>query len=205
MSKSRCLLVGRDNLVLERLRRLIKTEFDCLLVSSDPDAMKSAVVAFVPEVGIIQLNQETGGISCGDLLRQMCPAVRVLYLTDGRWPGRVLPTISPLDSATEIWTTVRGARRPPSTISPLSPHTRNWPSLLSAGARLSDHARETVRLLARGMSMKEIASWLQFPVRTVAFDIYCVMEAYGLRDNDDLLRFAAEQELLDENHETISC
>lgn len=62
---------------------------------------------------------------------------------------------------------------------------------------LTDRAREVLRLLVLGHSMKHVARELGITARTVAFHKYRLMEANGLRTNVDLLHFAMQHGLLD--------
>lgn len=79
--------------------------------------------------------------------------------------------------------------------------TRLPPDPTTSGERrpsgLTDRAREVLRLLVRGHSMKHVARELGITARTVAFHKYRLMEANGLRTNADLLHFAIQHGLLD--------
>jgi DNA-binding CsgD family transcriptional regulator len=50
--------------------------------------------------------------------------------------------------------------------------------------------REILRLVAEGLSAKEIASGLAISPRTVEFHKYQMMEMYSLHSNAELIRFA---------------
>lgn len=180
MSKARCLFVGRHRLVLDGLRHLLATEFDGLLVTPEPDSVRSAAIRFNPDIALIQHDHASDGIICGDLLHEVSPEIRVLLLTDRDRTDCTVDTISLMSPADELWQIIR-QQGAPSLKRPAPPVAR----------ALTARNREVIKLLVCGMAMKVVAQRLGITARTVAFHKYHVMEANGLRDNADLLRFAA--------------
>jgi len=59
--------------------------------------------------------------------------------------------------------------------------------------RLTPRQREVLQLLAEGLTMREAAHVLQITTRTIAFHKYTIMEAFGLKTNSDLFRFAIKE------------
>lgn len=83
-----------------------------------------------------------------------------------------------------------------------SPYTTRLPPDLTTSderrpSGLTDRAREVLRLLVLGHSMKHVARQLGITARTVAFHKYKLMDTNGLRTNADLLHFAIQHGLLD--------
>ena len=70
--------------------------------------------------------------------------------------------------------------------------------------RLGPRAREVVRLLALGHSMKEAASVLGIATRTVAYHKYGAMAALGLGSSAELVRFAVGAGLLDADSSRVA-
>jgi DNA-binding NarL/FixJ family response regulator len=58
--------------------------------------------------------------------------------------------------------------------------------------RLTPKQREVVRLLARGLKMREAAVMLGIAPRTVAEHKYASMKMLGLKSDADLVRYAVE-------------
>ena len=54
-----------------------------------------------------------------------------------------------------------------------------------------------VRLLARGLAMKEVARELDIAPRTVAFHKYKIMQELGLKSNAELFQYASRHGLLE--------
>lgn len=195
MFSSRCLFVGHQGLVLEGLRCLLASRFEGLVVGPDCDSVRSAAAGFGPDVALIQLGGDPSGIACGNVLREICPGIRVFYLSDGNrpaFPGRSISMRSSLAEFLQVLQVSADDARDDDE----APADSLAGTLPSGGFPcLSGRAREVIGLLIRGMSMKQVGRQLGITARTVAFHKYRVMEANGLRNNTDLLRFAAAQGL----------
>jgi DNA-binding CsgD family transcriptional regulator len=70
------------------------------------------------------------------------------------------------------------------------------PHALQNKKALTERQREVLQLLGEGYSMVQIAMILNITVRTVAFHKYRIMEEFGIGNNAELVRFAADQDLL---------
>jgi DNA-binding NarL/FixJ family response regulator len=62
--------------------------------------------------------------------------------------------------------------------------------------RLTPRQREVLQLLAEGRTMREAADILHVTTRTIAFHKYSMMEAFGLKTNYDLFRFAIKKRVI---------
>lgn len=62
--------------------------------------------------------------------------------------------------------------------------------------RLSDREREILKLLADGLSIKEIASQLTLSVKTVDAHKYNLMRKLDLHDRSDLIKYAIQRKLI---------
>lgn len=58
---------------------------------------------------------------------------------------------------------------------------------------LTPRQREVLQLLAEGRTMREAAEVLHVATGTIAFHKYKMMEAFGLKMNSDLFRFAIKE------------
>ena len=61
--------------------------------------------------------------------------------------------------------------------------------------QLTLRERDVLKLLAEGLTMKEIGAELGIATRTVAFHKYRMMESLGLRTSAELVSFAVENRL----------
>lgn len=195
MYSSRCLFVGHQALVLEGLRCLLASRFEGRVVGPDCDSVRSAAAGFGPDIAIIQLDGASSGIACGNLLREICPGIRVFYLSDGTRPAFPGRSISMLSSAAEFLQVLQASADDAWDEDEASADRLAGTIPSGCFRYLSGRAREVIGLLIRGMSMKQVGRQLGITARTVAFHKYRVMEANGLRNNADLLRFAAAQGL----------
>jgi DNA-binding NarL/FixJ family response regulator len=59
--------------------------------------------------------------------------------------------------------------------------------------RLTPRQRDVLQLLGEGCTMREAAEVLHVTTRTIAFHKYKMMEAFGLKTNSDLFRFAIKE------------
>jgi DNA-binding NarL/FixJ family response regulator len=62
--------------------------------------------------------------------------------------------------------------------------------------RLTPRQREVLQLLAEGRTMREAADVLHVATQTIAFHKYKMMEAFGLKTNSDLFRFAIKKRVI---------
>jgi DNA-binding NarL/FixJ family response regulator len=63
-------------------------------------------------------------------------------------------------------------------------------------AALTPRQREILQLLAEGKSAKEIAAALSLSARTVEFHKYTLMDALGMENSAELIRFAIKHGLI---------
>ena len=184
-TKRRCLLIGRDLVLLDDLRYLLEPDFELLAAPVDSNAALSAVAAFRPDAVIIDADDAEISLRIGESLCEVNPDLAVTYLTseiDPPWRSRGVSKTQPAPEFLRAFRTLfprRGSVAEP-----------------KPTATLSDREREVLTLSVRGMSMKEVARRLGISPRTVAFHKYKSMEVNGLRNNADLIRFALSHNML---------
>jgi DNA-binding NarL/FixJ family response regulator len=64
-------------------------------------------------------------------------------------------------------------------------------------ARLTAHQREILRMLAEGLSAKEIAKKLDISSRTVESHKYQIMESLGAENSAELIRLAIRHGIIE--------
>jgi len=201
LSKPRVLLTGEQILVLEGLRHCLDSELhlDARVIEV---ARLGEALCLRPAVAVVHCPQS--GID----VRQLAPGVPVVVLA-GDEDERLAATAFCLDihgwvvkssTVPDFVMAVRSALAGRRYLTPLVADgdiaalpavTRLW----SPRPQLKPRQREVLRLLAKGMIMKDIAAELGITTRTVAFHKYRMMETLRVRSSAELLQFAAKEEL----------
>jgi DNA-binding NarL/FixJ family response regulator len=198
-------------LVLDGLQRLIETEHRVVGSVSDGDSLVTEARRLRPDLVVSEVQLPVlGGLDAARRVLGERPGTRVVFLTTVEDPliaaqafaqgaaGYFLKSSTSEQFLDGLRAVLAGRRV-------LSPRLAGGdPGALSARSghgdrppRLGPRAREVVRLLALGHSMKEAASALGIATRTVAYHKYGAMAALGLGSSAELVRFAVGSGLLD--------
>jgi DNA-binding NarL/FixJ family response regulator len=209
--RSRILIADDHTLVADLCKKLLETEFDVVGTVGDGRALLRSAADLKPDVIVVDIAMPIlNGLDAGQQVKEMLPAVKLVYLTMNPDPevaaeafrrgasGYLLKTCA----ADEMVIAVRKVLRGMSYLSPqLSKETirylRNQSKmLLEEQERLTDRQREVLQLLAEGKVMKEVAGVLNLTTRTVAFHKYRIMEILGATSNAELVRYAVRNHMI---------
>src|SRR5271167_3548496 len=81
-NRSRILIADDHNLVAELCKRLLETEFDVVGVVSDGRALVRAASELKPDVIVLDIAMPIlNGLDAGLQVKEMLPAVKLVYLT----------------------------------------------------------------------------------------------------------------------------
>ncbi len=210
-NRSRILIADDHNLVAELCKRLLETEFDVIGVVSNGRALVRAAGGLRPDVVVLDIAMPVlNGLDAGRQLKQLLPAVKLVYLTMNPdvevaaeafrrgASGYLLKTCA----AVEMVLAVREVLRGKSYISPaLSRDTidflrRQDKELVAEGELLTARQREVLQLLAEGKVMKEVGDILHMTTRTVAYHKYRMMEVLGTKSNAELVKYAVRNHMV---------
>jgi DNA-binding NarL/FixJ family response regulator len=210
-NRSRILVADDHNLVAELCKKLLEVEFDVVGTVSEGRALVRAAAALKPDVIVADIAMPVlNGIDAGQQVKEILPAVKLIYLTMNPDPevaaeafrrgasGYLLKTCA----ASELVIAVRDVLRGKSYLShALSRDTINFlrrqhDTLIEESGRLTERQREVLQLLAEGKVMKEVGSILNMTTRTVAFHKYRIMEVLGAKSNAELVRYAVRNHLI---------
>jgi DNA-binding NarL/FixJ family response regulator len=176
----------------------------------DGRALLQSAVDLKPDVIVVDVAMPIlNGLDAGQQVKQMVPAVKLVYLTMNPDPevaaeafrrgasGYLLKTCA----ADQMVIAVRKVLRGMSYLSPqLSKETvsylRKQSMLQEEQERLTERQREVLQLLAEGKVMKEVAGVLNLTTRTVAFHKYRIMEVLGARSTAELVRYAVRNHMI---------
>jgi DNA-binding NarL/FixJ family response regulator len=210
ISRSRILIADDHTLVADLCKKLLEAEFDVVGTVGDGRALLQSAVDLKPDVIVVDVAMPIlNGLDAGQQVKQMVPAVKLVYLTMNPDPevaaeafrrgasGYLLKTCA----ADQMVIAVRKVLRGMSYLSPqLSKETvsylRKQSMLQEEQERLTERQREVLQLLAEGNAMKEVAGVLNLTTRTVAFHKYRIMEVLGARSTAELVRYAVRYHMI---------
>jgi DNA-binding NarL/FixJ family response regulator len=210
ISRSRILIADDHTLVADLCKKLLEAEFDVVGTVADGRALLQSAVDLKPDVIVVDVAMPIlNGLDAGQQVKQMVPAVKLVYLTMNPDPevaaeafrrgasGYLLKTCA----ADQMVIAVRKVLRGMSYLSPqLSKETvsylRKQSMLQEEQERLTERQREVLQLLAEGNAMKEVAGVLNLTTRTVAFHKYRIMEVLGARSTAELVRYAVRNHMI---------
>jgi DNA-binding NarL/FixJ family response regulator len=201
VSRVRVLLADDHRILVEGLKSLLVPEFDLIGVVEDGRAMVEAAKALRPDVIVADITMpQLNGIESLEEIKKFAPNVRVIFLTmhrDVAYARRALEAgavgFVPKNSALrELVLAVRAAAQGRTFISPalVGELKQNRLETADPVASLSLRQREILRLLADGLTAKEIGSKLNISARTVEDHKHRMVESLGVKGNAELIRFA---------------
>jgi DNA-binding NarL/FixJ family response regulator len=211
----RVLLVDDHPMVRTGLRVFLSESSDVAVVGelSDGDAALSFVQREVPDVVLMDLSMPgVDGIAATRAISAAHPEVKVVVLTTFVDRERVLEAVDAgavgylLKDADpeELVRSIRAAARGESPFSPraaqaLLADRSDRSSRAAPAAILTGREREVLRLVARGLSNKEIARWLGISDKTVKAHLGAAFQRIGVRDRTQAALWAERNELLEES------
>jgi DNA-binding NarL/FixJ family response regulator len=208
MTKPRVLLADDHRIVAEGVKGLLAEEFELVGIVEDGRAMVDAARKLRPDVIVADISMpHLNGIDAMVPLKQDNPDVRVVFLTmhrDAAYARRALEAgasgfVLKHSAPAELVLAVRAALQGRTFISPdLAAEVFRTTKEKDADplAALTPRQREILQPLAEGKSAKEIAAALGLSARTVEFHKYTLMDALGMDNNAELIRFAIKHGLV---------
>lgn len=209
--RPRILIADDHTLVAELCRKLLETEFDVVDTVNNGRALVRAAIDLKPDVIVVDIAMPVlNGLDGGQQVKEMLPAVKLLFLTMNGDPelaaeafrrgasGYLLKTCAASELVIAVRDVLRGKlymsrTLPKDTINYMRRQERK---MVDEDARLTERQREVLQLLAEGKVMKEIGGMLNMTTRTVAFHKYRIMEVLGAKSNAELVRYAVRKHLV---------
>jgi len=211
----RVLVVDDHPMVRTGLRVFLSESTDVVVVGelSDGDAVLSVVEREAPDVVLMDLSMPgVNGVAATRAIAATHPEVKVVVLTTFVERERVLEAVDAgavgylLKDADpeELVRSIRAAARGESPFAPRAAQAlladRSERSSRGAPAAiLTDREREVLRLVARGLSNKEIARGLGISEKTVKAHLGAAFQRIGVRDRTQAALWAERNELLEES------
>ena len=208
MTKPRVLLADDHRIVTEGLKGILAAEFELVGTVEDGRAMLAAARTLRPDVIVADISMpQMNGIDALAHLKRDNPDVRVVFLTmhrDAAYARRALEAgasgfVLKHSAPAELVLAVRAALQGRTFITPdLAAEVFRTAKDKDADplAALTPRQREILQLLAEGKSAKEIAAGLGLSARTVEFHKYTLMDALGMENSAELIRFGIRHGLV---------
>jgi len=211
MKSIRILLADDHTLLVEAVKGLLEPEFEVAGVFPDGRALIDAVCELNPDLVVMDISMPMlNGLDAGRRLKQMRPAVKLIYLTMNDDPdlaaeafrvgasGYVLKTCASSELVRAIREVLRGRCyvTPLVTKGMVGSFIQNAMRKKKHPHKLTLRQREVLQLLAEGRSMKEVAFMLSITARTVAFHKYTMMEQLQIKSSAELVHYAARNSIV---------
>ena len=212
MNRARVLLADDHRLVAEGLKKILTAEFDLVGVVEDGRALIAAATTLRPDVIVSDITMPNlNGIEALEELKKIDPGVRMIFLTMHRdvvYARRALEAgafgfVLKHSAPEELIMAVRAALAGRTFITPilagevLDAMRRGPGQVVDQAASLTLRQREILRLLAEGLSAKQVAQKLDISQRTVEFHKYRMMETLGAKTSSDLIHFAIKHGIVE--------
>jgi DNA-binding NarL/FixJ family response regulator len=205
MTRPTVLIAEDHRVVAEGLKSTLTPHFDVVGVVHDGRALVDAAGKLRPDAIVADITMPLlNGIDALAMLRNEKLKIPVVFLTMHRevaYARRALKAgasgyVLKLSAPEELTQAVRAALVGDTFVSPaiageLFQSTKgNLSESPDPAARLTARQRDILRLLAKGLSAKEIGSALAISSRTVEFHKYQLVEALGVKSSTELIHFA---------------
>ena len=210
-NRSRILIADDHILVAELCKRLLETEFDVVGVISNGRALVCAAGELRPDVVVLDIAMPIlNGLDAGRQLKQLLPAVKLVYLTMNPdvevaaeafrrgASGYLLKTCAAADIVLAVRDVLRGKSYISKALSrdTLDFMRRQDKGLVNEGELLTQRQREVLQLLAEGKVMKEVGDILHMTARRVAYHKYRMMAVLGAKNNAELVKYAVRNHMV---------
>src|SRR5208282_1776712 len=210
-NRSRILIADDHNLVAELCKSLLETEFDVVGVVSDGRAMVRAASELKPDVIVVDVAMPIlNGLDAGQRVKEMLPAVKLLYLTMNSdvdvaaeafrrgASGYLLKTCAAAEMVVAVREVLRGKLYVSRGLSQDAMNCSRWQNkkLVQEDERLTERQREVLQLLAEGKLMKEVGDVLNMTPRTVAYHKYRMMAVLGAKSSAELVKYAVRNHMV---------
>ena len=209
MTRPRVMLADDHVLLLEAFRRLLDSEFDVVGSVTDGAALVQEALRLRPDVVVTDVSMpRMNGLEAAKRLRAKLPSTRLVFLTVNEDPQiaaeafriGALGYLLKSSTATELVAAIRAALKGKRFLSSLLAHgdpdeLPEPPRSTGLLERLTPRERDVLKLLADGLSMKQVAARLGITSRTVAFHKYRMMESLSVKTSAELVRFAVKNRL----------
>ncbi|MFO0773750.1 MAG: response regulator transcription factor [Nitrospiraceae bacterium] len=197
-------------LVTEALREILREDFEVVAVVHSGAELLACAPKLKPDVILLDGSMPpTDGVTVAKEIKAILPNARLLFVTMLSDPsfisdafragakGYVLKQSAAADLVKAIRTVLKGERYLSPGIPPDVREAVEYPWTKPGGFTmdLTDRQKDILRLLAKGLTTKTIASQLAISPKTVEFHKAGIYKKAGVRSPSELTKFAIAQGL----------
>ena len=207
MKRPKIILADDHTILLDALRNMVEPEFDVVALCSNGRDLIKAATELNPAMIVLDITMPMmNGLNAGQRLKQILPAVKLVYLTMNQDPDMASEAFR-LGASAYLLKTSAGAEliralrevllggtyvTPLMTEGMVGSFVQNLKSRKNT-QQLTLRQREVLQLLAEGLSMKEAAYILNVSPRTVAFHKYTMMDHLNIKTSAELIEYAMKR------------
>jgi DNA-binding NarL/FixJ family response regulator len=210
MKRTRIILADDHILLLDSLKNLLEPEFEVVGTFADGRVLLESAPSLTPDVIVLDIGMPImNGLNAGQRLKQVLPAVKLIYLTMNPDPDIAAEAfrlgaagyLVKSSAASELVHAIREVLRGRSYVTPLLTEGMVGSFVQNLKRRKSPRQltlrqKEVLQLLAEGRSMKEVAFVLNVTPRTVAFHKYTMMEQLNVKSSAELIQYAMKSPVM---------
>ena len=208
MERARVLLADDHAIVVDGLRSLLKDHYELVANVGDGRALIEAAERHRPDVIVADIGMPVmTGLEAWRRLSASGTRSRIIFLTMHADPQLAAEAfragatgyVVKHAAGEELIAAIDEVHQGRAYLTPLI--TRELITTLAAqpagGPKLTRRQVQVLRLIAKGMRMKEIAAALDLSVRTIETHKYEMMHALSVRSTAELVQFAMRNDLVD--------
>jgi len=209
-ARARVLLADDHVLLLEAFRRMLEPAVEVVGAVADGAALVEQALLLEPDLVVADVSMpRMNGLEAARRLRGDLPGTRVVFLTVNEDPQMAAEAFAlgasgyllKCSTATELNDAIRAVLAGRRYLSKRL--AGGDPDALPAAAaadrpleQLTLRERDVLKLLAEGLTMKEIGAQLGIATRTVAFHKYRMMEQLNIKTSAELIQFAIRNQIV---------
>jgi DNA-binding NarL/FixJ family response regulator len=200
MTRVRLLLADDHRMFAQGLESLLQDDFELLCTVSDGEQLVEATRSLSPEIIIVDISMPLlNGFDAVRRLREEGSNAKIIFLTMHDDQALVAEAfrcgasgyVLKQSAGEELVTAIREVARGNKYITPMVT-TKPAASFLSRPqkATITPRQREVLKLISRGLTMKEVAAALDISTRTAESHKYEMMEKLGVETTAELIKYA---------------
>jgi len=205
--RGRIFLVDDHILVLESCKSLLEPYHDVVGLAQETTHLVSEVQQKKPDVMLLDISMPDGnGYDIARRLKKAFPTLKIIFVSMHLEPTYIMEAfrsggdgyIPKQTAGNELLAAIQDVLSHKTYISPLiSEEVRGQVLARNDGmpgtelsGRLTERQEEVLRLVAQGLSSKDIADLLKISLSTVAYHKTQIIQALGLKTKADLTKYA---------------
>jgi len=208
-SAARILIADDHQLLADACKGLLEPEFEVVGIVKDGRDLITAAAELQPDIIILDIYMpHLNGLDAGEQVKRKLPRAKLIFLTmtvesdvaAEAFRRGASAYVLKQSAADELLLAIRTVNRGASYLSPLVVketvmYLLNQGENFREAKQITSREREVLQLLAEGMSMKEVASFIDIKPGTVAFHKYRMMEKLNVKTNAQLLEYAIKRHM----------